>query len=439
MRLHRLLTIFAAEEIPAAMVTFVSLLMFVQLGVSTGMAVFLSSMLFLPWVLKSFMRNWVRRAGHFRYMIHLSEALLCCALFGLAASFVYGVWCVCAVLFLISMLCAWHELLARMYYERMFRPREQRYYNVTKIVYSHMAVVFTYGALILIVGSMEVFFRQIRRAWAMGCYLTAGLFLFFAVYHLFVLRDPRVGDDAGQHSLRDSWRAELHVIGRIRQRPGWYFSVLSLFLLLLPQSLMFYIRVIFLLDTHVRGGLECTIQEVGFAQGTVGVLAFCIGIALGRGLMAAFDVRRIFWPLAVALGSSPLVYLVMSYIRPVSLAQLCVATFMAQILFGMGLCICRVLVHRISGNRYRNTVNLLYVPLIALCMMLPMSAGGWLVSWMGYRLYFLLDVLSAPLSWCVVACWMDRILITTDNDIKNEKTTDLHGNNGFGNSVCPHT
>lgn len=384
------------------MVTFVSLLMFLQLGVSQALSTLLSALLFLPWVLKSLVRTWVRRAGHFRHFIHLSEALLTGVLFALAASFHYGVAWVFLSLFAISMLCAWHELLARMYYESMLRSRLQEIINTRKIVYSHIAVVFTYGALILIVGSMEVFFRHIRKAWAMGCYLTAGLFLFFAILHLFVLRSPAEKGCVQQHSVKVSVQAQLHVLHRLRHQKGWWIPVLSLFLLLLPQSLMFYTRVLFLLDTTEDGGLHCTIQEVGFAQGTVGVLAFCLGVAIGRGLIKWIPMERIFWPLAISLGLSPAVYLLMTIEPPSTLGALSMASFQAQLLFGAGLCVCRAFVKEISGDRYRNTINLLYVPLISLCMIIPMAVSGWLAQYLGYSFFFLLDALVAPFAWVAV-------------------------------------
>ncbi len=405
MRCHRLLTLFAAEEIPFAIVTFVSLLMFWQLGVKGGLAVFFSSLLFLPWVFKSFVRSLVQRVGRFKSMTHLSEVALCGALFALAASFSKGVAFVFAVLFIISVLCAWHELLARMYYEKMLSPRQQRLYNAPKIVVSHASIVFTYGALILLVGSMEVFYRQIRWAWAMGCYLTAGLFALFIVYHMFALASPEVSCSPCGHGMGSSLREEWRVIGRICGTEGWYRAVATLFFLLLPQSLMFYVRVLFFLDTADRGGLQCTIQEIGFAQGTVGVLAFCVGMGIGRSMLARMPEFRIFLPMAVTLSLSPVVYLVLAWCLPSSLLCLCIATTLSQLFFGIGICVCYRPVQVISGDRYRNTVNLLYVPLIAACMILPMALSGWISQTVGYRCYFLINAFAAPLAWYAAVRW----------------------------------
>ena len=102
---------------------------------------------------------------------------------------------------------------------------------------------------------------------------------------------------------------------------GWG-GLLLLFLLLLPQALMFHTRVLYLYDTHAHGGLQCTIQEIGFAQGTVGVIAFSLGIALGRLLIIRHTLQRLFWPMALSLVLSPFVYLGMTLWPPQSLIAL---------------------------------------------------------------------------------------------------------------------
>ena len=49
-------TLFGAEEIPAAIVTYVAMLMFLQADAGAALATGYCGLLFLPWVLKSFMR-----------------------------------------------------------------------------------------------------------------------------------------------------------------------------------------------------------------------------------------------------------------------------------------------------------------------------------------------------------------------------------------------
>ena len=407
------LTLFAAEEIPAAIVTYVALLMLLQLGLAPAMATLFSALLFVPWVLKSFMRSWVKRVGHFRQQLHIIEAFLFACLVLLAFSFtsppfftLNTSFLTFLALFAVSLLCAWHELAARMYYERMLRPVFQRLLTAPKLVSSQVAVIFTYGALIFLVGTLEVYFRQIRYSWSMGCYMAAGLFLLFSFHHLIWLRSPRVGDNGAKHSVGASVKAELRIIDRIRRQPHWWKPVLVLLLLLLPQGLMFHARVLYLYMSNAKGGLQCTMQEIGFAQGTVGVIAFSAGLFLGRWLIRRHSLESLFWPMALCIVLSPFVYLGMTVWPPQALWQLCLCTLSAQLLFGFGISVCRLPVGTISGARYRNTINMLQIPLVSAALFVPMAASGWLVEQMGFSSYFLMNALSAPI--CLLGIFLLR-------------------------------
>ena len=254
-------TLFAAEEIPASIVTYVAVLMFLQYDTSPTMATCYCGLLFLPWVLKSFLRRQVRSFGRFRRQLQWIELAIVAAMMAMAFAFLrytrQHFW-IFMGLFVLSMLSAWHELAARMYYERMLRPHWQQVYNTPKIIASQSAVVLTYGALIMFVGALQGIYRRIPRSWNEGCYLMAGVVLVFALYHLFALRRTNVADPRLRGGAIEAVKDEMQVIERIRQKEHWLRYVLGLALLLLPQSLMFYSRVLFLYLPKAEGGLGCT-------------------------------------------------------------------------------------------------------------------------------------------------------------------------------------
>ena len=414
-------TLFAAEGIPSAIVTYVAMLMLLQIDIQPAMATCYCGLLFLPWVLKSFMRSYVRRLGYFRRQLQWLELGIVALLMLLAFSFLNPSPLTLHLspftlhpspfipLFLLSLFTAWHELAARMYYERMLWPRLQRYYNRTKMLASQSAVVLTYGFCIMLVGGLQVLYRRIPRSWNETCYLVAGIFLLFALIHLFTLRRPPVSDRPQKGSPIDAVREEMRILDRIRHQSDWKLCVASLFLLLLPQALMFYSRVLFLMAPQSAGGLGRTLIDVGFAQGTVGVIGFSIGLLSGRQWIVASNAegsRRQtslrqsgFWWFAIPLGLSPWLYLLMTFEPPRSLVMLSFMTFLAQFMFGFGLNAIVRFVRQISGERYRNTVNVLYIPLVAFVMLPAIAVSGWLVTKLGFRHFFLIDALTAPIAW----------------------------------------
>src|SRR5574344_1824967 len=136
----------AAEEIPSAVVMFVALLMLLQFGADEVMAAFYSALLFLPWVTKSYLYSKVRKAASFKRNLHICESLLFLCLMGIAVYISEAhvcPWVLFLFLFVLSLLCAWHELLSSLYYSRMLYPRQQQLFTNTKLLSSQMALVVT--------------------------------------------------------------------------------------------------------------------------------------------------------------------------------------------------------------------------------------------------------------------------------------------------------
>lgn len=230
----------------------------------------------------------------------------------------------------------------------------------------------------MFVGSLEVIFRMPtevltkRLAWSMECYIIAGGFMLFSLLNVVLLKNPLVQNPHRYETIRNTVSAELRVLERIKKQPYSQHIILSLFFLLLPQSLMFFTRVFFLLARAKDGGLDCSIPELGFAQGTIGVIAFGVGILTGRQLLRRYGTRRMFWWMVVPLTLSPVFYMFMAHEPLVdNLPAICSMCLLAQLFFGFGLNICHAFVRSISGERYRNTIGVFYIPLIAAAMFIP--------------------------------------------------------------------
>lgn len=378
------ITLFAANEIPSVVVTFVALIMFLQMGLGTGMSTLYASVLLLPWVGQPLMRKFMYGALGGRMWLHVAEVLLTVLMASFALTLGTGKWCTLVLLAGISLLSAWHDLLARCYYERRTMYAQGNAHGILRALSSQMSTVLTYGLMIMAVGVLQIYFRNraITYSWALGCYILAGVYLFLTLMNVILLRS--VGNPPVSIQQQWPWMQER-----------WLRQMFFLVIMLLPQGLMFFSRTIFLLTKHQHGGLGCTLQEIGFAQGTIGVIAFLAGVAMGRTMQNKWGEARMDIPLALCIGLSPVVYLIMTQWKPEGVWMLSVYTFMAQMFFGMGLNACRKYIEGISGERYRNAVNPLYIPVISLCILLPMVLSGFMLERMTFEQFFLFDALCA--------------------------------------------
>lgn len=385
------ITLFATNEIPSVVVTFVALIMFLQIGMGVATSTLFATLLLLPWVTQPLMRKFLPGTEGGRIWIHMAEAMITAMLLTFALTMENGKWWIVGMLMGISVLSAWHDLQARRYYKRRTMHALENYHTVLRTLSSQMATVLTYGLMIMAVGVLQIYFRQraVTYSWSLGFYILAGVYLLLTMANVILLKPP--GNPPIPTPQQWPW-----------QRPGWTRQSLLLAMMLIPQGLMFYSRTIFLLARPQDRGLGCTLQEVGFAQGTIGVIAFLLGVALGRAMQYRYGETKMRWFLTICLGLSPLTYLIMTRFIPDNLWTLSAHTFLAQLFFGLGLNACRKYIENISGERYQNAVNPLYIPIICLCLLLPMAMSGFMLSRITFEQFFMIDTLCALPVWIAI-------------------------------------
>jgi PAT family beta-lactamase induction signal transducer AmpG len=404
------ITLFAANEIPSAVVTFVALIMFLQMNIGVALSTLFATILLLPWVAQPFMRRLLPGMGGDRWWLHLIEIILAGTMALFALTLRNGMWWTMLMLAWISTLSAWHDIMAKHYFMRRTMMAQETHHLVLRALSSQMATVLTYGLMIMAVGVLQIYFRQRSQtySWALGYYILAGAYLLMTLMNMLLLRNA--GNTEITTTRQWPW-----------QQKRWKEHLIMLLLMLMPQGLMFYSRTVFLLAQPQEGGLGCTLQEVGFAHGTIGVIAFLTGVALGKGILNKWGENRTKWPLTICLGLSPAVYLTMTHCKPEGVWMLSAYTLMAQLLFGIGLNACRRYIENLSGERYRNSVNPLYIPAISLCIVLPMALSGFLLERLDFKLFFMLDTLCAPITWVAILCLTNMHKILQHKDDRRQK------------------
>ena len=132
------------------------------------------------------------------------------------------------------MLCSWHELLARMYYEKTLNLRDRIYFYKVKTFATLSTLILTYGVIIILVGFLEIFFRNIPHAWSMACYIMAGVFLLFFLVNIFLppRRPLHLGISASESSLYGSVKTDARILDRMMRRKYSMRTFFFMFILL---------------------------------------------------------------------------------------------------------------------------------------------------------------------------------------------------------------
>jgi len=386
--------IFATEGVVSATVTYVSLLMFIQLGASYAFATLLSASLLLLSIVKQF--NFLgNKFNKFLKIFTISLQFLLFIAFIFTAhmvnSFKTGIVIPFACLMAVALINAFNEKCVFRYYNNILNRQKQKVLGNYKFVASQISFIVTYGILIIFVGLHEIFFRNLRLAWTTAFYLIAGVIMTLIIVNAFLLKKPNKVNEVDYLKPRPKSLPKKILI-----RNGRFLFII--FMLLLPQALMFASRVLFLMASEDEGGLGCTLQDVGFAQGTIGVIAFSIATLIGQHLMRKFGQKRLFWIMILPLIISPVFYLIMNFLMRTDLLSICIMTFAAQFCFGFGLNICVVFINRTNQVFEDNIINLIHNPIVVAAMFIPIACSGWLINNLGFKWFFMINASAAILS-----------------------------------------
>lgn len=92
-------------------------------------------------------------------------------------------------------------------------------------------------------------------------------------------------------------------------------AVLFMLFYRLPEALLIRISNLFLIKPVSEGGLGLSTQEVGFVQGTVGVLGLTLGGIIGGIAASRNGLKKWLWPMVWSITLPDLVYVYLELLQ----------------------------------------------------------------------------------------------------------------------------
>jgi PAT family beta-lactamase induction signal transducer AmpG len=246
---------------------------------------------------------------------------------------------------------------------------------------------------------------NIRLSWVIAFLVVGALYLCLAGYHLLALPRPAADRPAGEadgnqgagHGFAMAFRtffANRNIIG----------CLAFLLLYRLGESQLVKLAAPFLLDAQEKGGLALSTGQVGFVYGTVGMLALTLGGILGALLAARNGLKAWLWPMALAINVPNLVYVYLAWALPDNflIVNACIAV--EQFGYGLGFTAYMLyMIYFVQDSEYKTAHYAILTGFMALGMMLPGMASGWIQEQLGYFNFFVWICLSTIPGFVAVA------------------------------------
>ena len=389
-------TLYFAQGLPYVAVMTISVIMYKRLGISNTDIALYTGWLYLPWVIKPFWSPFVDIISTKRRWTLTMQWLIAAAFAGIAFALPTPLWfsLTLAVFWMVGFTSATHDLAADGYYLLALSEHQQSLYVGIRSPFSRVATVVGQGLLVIIAGALETATGDIPLSWAIVFAILSLLFLCFALYQSWAM--PKVESKAGKlRSASDVWREFVDVFAEFFRKKQVGVAIIFMLLYRLPEAQLVKLINPFLLDPAEAGGLGLSTAQVGVVYGTVGIIGLTLGGIVG-GIVAArrglgFWLRPMAW--SMSLTCLTFVYLSFATDAPLAIVNICV--FIEQFGYGFGFTAYMLYLIYFSEGRHRTAHYRICTGFMALGMMLPGMAAGWIQEAVGYQNFFI---------WTMICC-----------------------------------
>ena len=384
-------TLYFAQGLPYVAVMTISVIMYKRLDISNAELAFYTGWLNLPWVIKPLWSPFIDLMKTKRWWTTTMQLLIGAGLAGIALTIPtehFFQWTL-AIFWLMAFSSATHDIAADGFYMLGLDSHQQALFVGIRSTFYRIATIAGQGLLIMLAGHLETSTGNIPYAWSLTFMVLAGIFIALWAYHYFVLPRPETDRAAKEVSTRTLMKEFIGTFVSFFKKKQAGIAILFMLLYRLPEAQLAKMGIPFLVDPIHEGGLGLTTEQIGFVQGTVGIIGLTLGGILGGIAVSRGGLKRWLWPMVCAISIPDIVYVYLSYAQPESLLPINLCIFIEQFGYGFGFTAYMLYLIYFADGEHKTAHYAICTAFMALGMMIPGMVAGWLQEVMGYQLFFI--------------------------------------------------
>ena len=403
-------SLYFAEGLPYVIVMTLAVIMYKRLDISNTDIALYTSWLYLPWVIKPFWSPIVDIIKSKRWWIVAMQTLIGAALAGVAFTIPTTNFFQASLAFfwLLAFSSATHDIAADGFYMYGLDKHKQAYFIGIRSTFYRIAMITGQGLLIILAGYLEEIklFGQTEKsiplAWSLTFVFITISFLIIALYHKFALPKPNDDNERNIKSFNDVFNDFGETFRSFFAKKNILTIIGMLLFYRLGESQLVKMASPFLLDGKDLGGLALSTSEVGIIYGTIGIISLTIGGILGGYLASKYGLKFWIWWMVLAINLPNLVYVYLSQALPDSFFLISVSVAIEQFGYGFGFTAYMLYQIYVSEGKHKTAHFAFCTGFMALGMMLPGMASGWIQELIGYQHFFIWVILCTIPSFIMV-------------------------------------
>lgn len=375
----------------------ISVIMYKRLGISNTDIALYTSWLYLPWVIKPFWSPFVDLLKTKRWWVVTMQMLVGAGLAGVAFTLPTDFFfqASLAVFWLVAFSSATHDIAADGYYMLALEPHEQAFFVGIRSTFYRISTIAGQGILVMIAGALETSTGKIPMSWSITFFIMAGLFIAFCLYHKFILPKPASDKPSVTVTASNLMKEFFATFASFFKKKQVAVAILFMLFYRFPEAQLVKLITPFLIDPREVGGLGLTTTEIGLTYGTIGIIGLTVGGILGGILASRGGLKKWLWPMALIISLPNIAFVYLASVQPESFWVINLCVFIEQFGYGFGFTAYMLYMIYFSDGEHKTAHYAICTAFMALGMMLPGMAAGWLQEQLGYENFFI---------WVMICC-----------------------------------
>ena len=389
-------SIYYAEGLPYAIVIIVSTIMYKNLGLTNTEIALYTSWLYLPWVIKPLWSPLVEILKTNRFWIISMQILIGSCLAGIALTLPSSNYLqyTLAFMWLLAFSSATHDIAVDGFYMMALPLKSQAWFIGIRNTFYRFAILTGQGLIVILAGIFQNWTGDIFRAWSILFICLSILFLIFALYHSWRLPHPKSDSSKQDLNINKIFQNYFNIFKSFFTKPNAIAAISFMLLYRLGEAQLSKIAPLFMLDSIDKGGLGLSNIQLGFINGTIGLILLTLGGILGGFLISKHGLKYwIFW-MAIAMKFPDFVYVYMASAQPESFLLISSLVAIEQFGYGFGFTAYLVYTMLYSEGEHKTAHYAICTGFMALGMMLPGMISGMLQDILGYQTFFIWIIIT---------------------------------------------
>lgn len=390
-------TLYFAEGLPYMAVMTISTVMYKCLGIGNTEIAFYTAWLYLPWVIKPFWSPFVDIIRSKRWWVLAMQWAIAIAMasiaFALPASGFFQA--TLALFWLMAFASATHDIAADGFYMLALTEHQQSLFVGIRSLFYRISMVVGQGALVVVAAFVSDAWAQPKAGWIVVFGILAAFFALVASYHSFALPRPAADAMRSPRSRGEVLREFTETFVAFFRKPQVGVALTFMLLYRLPEAQLVKMITPFMLDPTESGGLGLTSDQVGLVYGTIGVIGLMLGGIVGGVAAARRGLRYWLHPMAWSMSLTCLTFVYLAVAQPSAIWEIYLCVFVEQFGYGFGFTAYMLYLIYFSAGRFKTAHYSICTGFMALGMMLPGMAAGWITDHFSYVAFFI---------WTMVCC-----------------------------------